>query len=373
MKSLATFWAAAFLGATLQAQTWTLSDAPTEGIEWNGLANSADGSKMALIDYLGGIYTSSTAGLTWHITGAPSGSWFSIASSTNGNTLVACRLNGSIYISTNSGATWDADGPGLQWYSVTCSADGSHFAAAAFGDGIYTNGGTGWGRTPAITTNWFCVASSGNGSRLAACVYGGLIYTSTNFGTAWKPANVASNLWHCITMSADGSNLVAGARFGGPIIYSTNAGTTWFTSDSQDDYWYSMKASTDGSRVLANDQGLAFISTNYGVNWSPANQPSPDSYYNGTISGDGSVMAVAAFVGPVYTTASFPTLAITNSGPNRTVSWPAFSPGFLLWQNTNLTTATWSAVTNNITTNAGLDHVTLPPAGGSVFYRLQAQ
>lgn len=70
-----------------------------------------------------------------------------------------------------------------------------------------------------------------------------------------------------------------------------------------------------------------------------------------------------------------PQINIAPSGGNLLLSWFLPSTNFALWQNSDLSTANWSLVTNapafNITNLE--DQVFLAPSAGSAFYRLQAQ
>jgi hypothetical protein len=64
-----------------------------------------------------------------------------------------------------------------------------------------------------------------------------------------------------------------------------------------------------------------------------------------------------------------PTLTITHSGNNVSVSWPYPSTGWTLQQNPNLATASWSTsggVSNNGTNN----FITLTSPTGNLFFRL---
>ncbi len=70
---------------------------------WNRIASSADGTKLAAVVNGGQIYTSTDSGITWTAR-APSQGWYSIASSADGTKLAAVVQNGQIYTfsTTNS-------------------------------------------------------------------------------------------------------------------------------------------------------------------------------------------------------------------------------------------------------------------------------
>ena len=81
---------------------------------WQSIASSSDGSKLAAVVSGGFIYTSSDSGATWtEQTAAGSRYWQSIASSSDGTKLAAVESEwngtnyvGSVYTSSDSGATW---------------------------------------------------------------------------------------------------------------------------------------------------------------------------------------------------------------------------------------------------------------------------
>ncbi|MEI6042645.1 MAG: hypothetical protein WCQ00_03730, partial [bacterium] len=90
--------------------TWTPRDSSRR---WYSITSSADGTKLAAVDYFGYIYTSTSSGVTWTTNGYSSGQhyWSSITSSADGTMLAAVDYNnGYIYTSTNSGATWTTNG-----------------------------------------------------------------------------------------------------------------------------------------------------------------------------------------------------------------------------------------------------------------------
>lgn len=294
------------------SQTWTPTSAPTQ--EWQAIASSADGLKLAAAGYsayyLGDgdfavlpspILLSTDSGATWKQTPAPSGYWRSVACSADGTKLVAAdggvglpdylhfygipqpRGYGSIYVSTNSGDTWTTTtAPSNSWNSVASSADGTKLIAAAYathdfndvimiGTLIYTSADSGlnWAASPLPSNSWSCVASSADGARLVAAAYathdtnstkiGNLIYTSTNSGASWTPAGVSSNSWSSVASSADGTRLVATSGSasvhwpsGDGLIYtSTNSGTTWTASSAPSNNWASVVSSADGTKLVA--------------------------------------------------------------------------------------------------------------------------
>ena len=84
------------------------------------------------------------AGNNWTArTGAGSRNWQAIACSADGQRIAGVPYNDNIYTSTDGGATWTArTGAGSRdWYGVAGSADMSLIAACANGNYIYTSEG----------------------------------------------------------------------------------------------------------------------------------------------------------------------------------------------------------------------------------------
>ena len=223
--------------------TWTAASVPLAA--WHSIASSADGSKLVAAVYGGGVYTNS--GASWAVTGSGPANWVSVASSASGSTLYAAVGGGAVYKSNNSGASWSAVTGTANWVSVACSADGSKYVAAIAGGGIQATGGSG-----APSANWSSVASSADGNRLAATVSGGGIYTSSNGGANWaQQPGAPSASWSSIDSSSDGSKLAAVVS-GGGIYTSSNYGVTWVQqTNAPVRSWSSVASSADGTKLAA--------------------------------------------------------------------------------------------------------------------------
>jgi hypothetical protein len=73
----------------------------------------------------------------------------------------------------------------------------------------------------------------------------------------------------------------------------------------------------------------------------------------------------------VVQTAGAPTLTITHSGTSVTVSWPVGSGGFALQQNNSVAnSAGWSAYGGTVSTNNGVNSITISTPTGTLFFRL---
>jgi hypothetical protein len=72
-------------------------------------------------------------------------------------------------------------------------------------------------------------------------------------------------------------------------------------------------------------------------------------------------------------TSGAPILAVTLGGPNTiVVSWLLSATNFVLEQNSDLTTTTWTPSGYPITTNGGMESITIiSPPPGNLFFRLK--
>lgn len=119
------------------------------------IASNRYGSKLALVVYLGHIWTSTNSGVDWvqrNVDGDPAvRPWWGISSDNTGAKLVACTtgVGGEIWTSSDYGASWTkesaaatstldhADGAGTSWAAVTISWDGTKIAAVTDQGGIW--------------------------------------------------------------------------------------------------------------------------------------------------------------------------------------------------------------------------------------------
>jgi hypothetical protein len=73
----------------------------------------------------------------------------------------------------------------------------------------------------------------------------------------------------------------------------------------------------------------------------------------------------------VVQTLGAPTLTVTHSGNNVTVSWPSPSTGFQLQQNSNLATTNWTTSGFSIFDDGTNKSVTISSPTGNLFFRLK--
>jgi hypothetical protein len=286
-----------------------------------------------------GIFVSTNSGDTWTKTTAPTtgqgSSWQYVASSGAGDRLGAIMWVDSrldlIYVSTNSGLSWSKIGSPLKyWTSLTCSADGTKFAATASGDRVYvsTNFGTTWTATTSPNAKWISVACNADGTRLIASGSG--TYTSTNSGDNWR---LASTNTGAVASSADGTKLIIA---GNSTFTSSDSGVTWI-SNSAPYSWNCVASSADGSEWMVGAEYQTGI-------WIGRTVPSPQ-------------------------------LNLGLVSNNLALSWVVPSTNFVLQQTADLKTPNWVPLTNVPSLNPSnlQEQVTLPSSNGGGFFRLIAQ
>ena len=292
---------------------------------WNGVASSADGTRLVAVGNTNFIYTSTNFGVTWAPqSGSGSRNWAAVASSADGIRLVAVVFNGFIYTSTNSGVTWDErSGNGSQsWRAVASSEDGTRLIAAANLIYISTNSGVTWSPQNDLGTGfWGAVASSRDGTRLVAAG-DNFIYTSTNSGATWtQQNNSGSDSWQAVASSADGTRLIA-ASGSGLVRTSTDSGATWTTRTGAGSLlWSGVASSADGTRLVAvGSTGFIRTSADSGVTWATQTAAGSRFWSSVASSADGTrlVAGVGNNGGLIYTLSIQPLgIGIVTTGVER--------------------------------------------------------
>lgn len=222
-------------GSTNGGQSWRTNG--FIGQDDNGIACSADGTKLAMINPQGNgghIFTSTDRGLSWTTNALAGKNWSGVRMSADGTKLVVVantggNLNSQVFTSTNFGVSWTSNiinAPVQSWTCVASSADGTQLAAGIGGNGgsVYTSPDEGntWNSNTIPNYTWSSLACSADGSRLIACSSGfQVIFTSTNFGLSWVSNTVAKLNWAGVASSADGNKRFAVVANGG--IYTWQA------------------------------------------------------------------------------------------------------------------------------------------------------
>ena len=286
------------------AVSWTPRE---ENRGWQAVASSADGQRLAAVEYGGRIYTSTDAGETWTARDSDR-LWYTIASSADGLHLVAGVPGGQLYTSADGGLNWTARESARSWYHVASSADGQTLLAAAGGEQLYTStdGGVTW---TARESNrlWFSVAMSADGERMVAAEYGGQVYTSTDRGQTWIPRET-NRAWASLAASGDGLHLVA-LVFGGQIHTSGDGGVTWAARASVGN-WISVAGAANGQTLVAAQAGgQLHASTDGGATWVP--RATDHNWSHVCSSADGRQMLAVEHGGQIHKSTPFSTRGVT--------------------------------------------------------------
>jgi hypothetical protein len=135
--------------------------------------------------------------------------------------------------------------------------------------------------------------------------------------------------------------------------------------------------SADTNIFFANVPGILLPGETYtqslvfGVAISPS---TPPGQYTGEVT---IVGGTNIFAGGNLSTQTFEislppaSLAIASAGTNTAISWPSPPGGFVLEQNSNLTTTNWITVTNAPFQTNGLNQLNVAPLTHAEFYRLE--
>ena len=338
---------------------------------WLSIASSSDGTKLAAVENVGYIYTSTDSGATWsQQIGSGSRAWRSIASSSDGTKLAAVvsgDSGGYIYTSTNSGVTWteQTNSGSKTWRSIASSSDGTKLAAVVLNGYIYTSTDSGatWSQqTVAGSSEWRSIASSSDGTKLAAVANRGYIYTSIDSGATWSQRTGAGlRAWRWIASSSDGTKLAAVANDGN-VYTSTNSGATWSqrTVSSSSSEWRSIASSSDGTKLAAvKETGYIHTSTDSGATWNQQTVAGSREWRSIASSSDGTKLASVALNGYIYTFAPR-TLTVTglSAGDTATITQTVSRDTYALGSNT-VTSRTLLVIT---TANVA---ITAPVAGAT--------
>ena len=359
------------------AQVWTKTSAPNKS--WVAVTSSADGNKLAAaFQTSGGIYTSTNAGATWTLTSAPAKYWQVLASSADGRVLLAAAtynsIPGGIYTSTNYGSTWVSNSvssqTSYQWDAAAASADGHTLIVGGNSWSplcVSTNTGVTWTTNGVPIAYWTSVACSGDGTKLAAD-WGGTFYSSTNAGVTWTSNNLGSS--SILVSAADAAHLFL---YGGSgLSVSTNWGVNW-QSASQPSGSMQMAASADAKRLVGLFGGSVYLSTDFGASWTTS-YVTNKTWKSIGLSADGSKMvAVSSSSSDGIFVWQPPKLLATNVAGNLAFLWPTNGTSFSLQMSTNLSATNWVNAPTVPTVTNGMNQVVIMPTNGNAYFRLNAQ
>jgi hypothetical protein len=204
---------------------------------YHGIAMSADGSHLAAAANGGGIYTSADFGTNWMLTSAPSNVWETITSSGDGSRLVAACLPGGIYLSTDFGANWHlTSAPATNlWTAIASSVDGTRVIATANSTDVWfsTDGGQDW-QPSVIAGSIYSIACSADGLHVAAAAASSILLSSDG-GLTWSQSHAPGLAWRGIASSAAGNFVATGYNIGiWAYRTSTSTGTNGYLSGGPD-------------------------------------------------------------------------------------------------------------------------------------------
>jgi len=202
--------------------------------------------------------------------------------------------------------------------------------------------------------------SPGNGETKFGSVKGlhGKIYMARDLRT---PSLAQTNRVD-ILFTEDNTRIVMMVADNGPIYSSTNSGMTWMVINTPGTYKFSL---TFGP----NEGGFFATAT---IRPSPekrtaTNSPATNWYAVGSAP-DGSKLVMTA-----DDSQPAPVLSITHSGGGMVVSWPAAFTGFVLQENSDLSTTNWVDVTDPVNKVGEQNQVLISSPADNNFYRLKSQ
>ena len=364
--------------------TGTVSFTITAATNWHSVAMTEAGDLMAVVDYGGGIYTSTNRGVSWKKTSAPDRNWVSVVASFEGDFLAAAAQGEGIYTSTNRGSSWEkTSAPDTNWVAMVTSFNGVKLAAASRGEGIYTStdAGTSWQKTSAPALDWSAMAGTFPGGTLGATAQGSGIYYSTDGGTNWN-LSLGTDVegfdnWTCLALAANVNEvqLVTAGIGGGGIENASDFESTWTPSFAPEMNWRGIAASETGDFLVAAAEGGVHTSSDRGESWSLTAAPAAD-WHSVAVSSDGTKYIAVAYGGAIYNWETPTRLNLEQLPGLLRFSWinMAASAGFALQQNTGFNPANWVNVDGNLyPPNNSLNLIVqdLPLPATNTFYRLK--
>ena len=364
--------------------TGTVSITITAATNWHSVAMTEAGDLMAVVDFGGGIYTSTNYGVSWKKTLAPDRNWVSVVASFEGDFLAAAAQGGGIYTSTDRGSSWQKTvAPDTNWVAMVASFNGVKLAAASRGDGIYTstNSGLSWRKTSAPALNWSAMAGTFPGGTLGATASGSGIYFSTDSGVNWNLSlgtdTEGFDNWSCLTLAANFNEvqLVTAGIGGGGIENASDFESTWSPSFAPDMNWRGLASSETGDFLVAASEGNVQTSSDRGDSWSLTAAPAAD-WHSVAVSSDATRYIAVAYGGAIYNWETPTRLNLEHLPGTLRFSWvnTAASAGFVLQQNTGFNPANWVNVDGNLYpsyNSLNLIVQDLPLPATNTFYRLK--
>jgi hypothetical protein len=166
------------------------------------------------------------------------------------------------------------------------------------------------------------------------------------------------------------------------IIYGPNGQNTYVTNGPADQLVNEIVTCGSGNAWWPDGTSADSIAVQQSNILVCASQIATQSFvFSGTYEIDGVAGSNSVTFNPVVpdtSSTAAPSLSIALADPlqsqtldNAVVSWPATPTGFVLQTNTDLTTTNWGDYLGTVDTTNGINSVTLPNAGDSLFFRLK--
>ena len=258
-----------------EVQMFTLTGNLTQSYQggWNAIAGSLDGTKLIA----GGnqvLYTSSNSGSTWTLQsgGLPIEgiTWNSLCCSSNGTIVYGTVSTLGIFKSTNSGVTWTQlpftpNPEGETFEHVCCSSNGSVVLIASNTYAhVSTDGGATFTAARAATGSGVMCAMSSDGSVMYYSNISAGIWVSKNTGVTWASAiGELQNVIFFVACSADGATVISLCKDHSVVYISRDTGTTWtdisstspVLQSSNQQWTKGLAVSPDGNTIIISEHG----------------------------------------------------------------------------------------------------------------------
>ena len=286
------------------------------GTNWNQISPLLSGvyslnNNGNIIDAgtLYGIYRSTDNDINWTLlNNGFNNSFFNTVFSLaiNGNNIFA-GTDGGAYISTDDGINWIQINNGLTNSNVRSLIINQKYIFAGTDNGIFlsTNDGISWNQVGANSYTVFSMCLNGND--VYASTTGG-VFVSKNDGASWGYLGLSAEPYLFSIIAFD-NNVVTGTGAG--LHWSTNSGSTWGGTFTGMPPYYVRALAVKGTSVFAgtdhNGSGI-YVTTDYGLNWTQANNGLSLNTYSLFVNGDN--LFAGGYSGGIYLT--------TNDGANWT-------------------------------------------------------
>ena len=233
--------------------------------------------------------------------------------------LISVTIAGTnyLYLSTNFGANWTS--PSLltaaAYGGTVISSDATLIGAAYPGSTKTFRKSIDFGATFSSITlangtySCGCISDSGQYIALSG-LNGTYIIYSSDYGATWTSANNDKNPYAMCCDSTGQYMFLASANTSsnlGGFWYSTNYGATWTRYSFAGDVAKNIRCSANGQYILATTTTVAYISSDYGANWTAVSTsyiPS-GNLHAACVSGTGQYMSIGRYGGYIYNSSDY--------------------------------------------------------------------